>query len=99
MASKNTTPNPNGLAIVNALAEHKGEVLAFAEIAHLAGMEAKTGYLTSEKKIASDRKLKIEKVEGGVKAKTHTATTYPSGLTVEADREIEIDGYRLSDAE
>lgn len=97
MASKQL--NPNGLAIVKTLAAHKGETLAFAEIAHLAGIEAKTGYLTSAKKIASDRKMKIEKVDSGVKAKTHTATTYPSGLIVEADREIEIDGYRLVDAQ
>lgn len=97
--SASKTINPNGLAIVNVLADRKGEVLAFAEIASLANIEAKTGYLTSAKKIASDRKMKIEKVEGGVKVKVHTATAYPSGLQAEADREVEMDGYRLVDAE
>lgn len=97
--SASKTINPNGLAIVNVLADRKGEVLAFAEIANLANIEAKTGYLTSAKKIASDRKMKIEKVEGGVKAKVHTITEYPSGLKVEADRDIEMDGYRIIDAE
>lgn len=97
--SASKTINPNGLAIVNVLADRKGAVLAFAEIASLAGIEPKTGYLTSAKKIASDRKLRIEKVEGGVKVKVHTVTSYPSGLQVEADREVEMDGYRLVDAE
>ena len=97
--SASKTINPNGLAIVNVLADRKGTVLAFAEIASLAGIEPKTGYLTSAKKIASDRKLRIEKVEGGVKVKVHTATAYPSGLQSEADREVEMDGYRLVDAE
>ena len=97
--STSKTINPNGLAIVETLTARKGEILAFAEIASLANIEAKTGYLTSAKKIASDRKMKIEKVEGGVKAKTHTTTEYPSGLKVEADREIEMDGYRIIDAE
>lgn len=91
--------NPNGAAIVDAMSDRKGEVLSFAEIAHLAGVEAKTGYLTSAKKIAADRKLKIEKVVDGVKVKAHTISTYPSGLVVESDREIEVDGYRLTDAE
>lgn len=91
--------NPNGLAIVTALSERKGEILAFAEIANLAGIEPKTGYLTSAKKIASDRKLKIEKVEGGVKVKVKTLTAYPNGLTLETEKETQLDGYRLIDAE
>ena len=97
--STSKTINPNGLAIVNVLVDRKGEILALAEIATLAGIEPKTGYLTSAKKIAADRKAKIEKVEGGVKVKIHTVTTYPNGTSVEADRESEIDGYRLIDAE
>ena len=59
MASKQI--NPNGLAIVETLTAHKGETLAFAEIANLAKVDAKTGYLTSAKKIAAERKLRIEK--------------------------------------
>jgi len=97
MASK--TINPNGLAIVETLTAHKGETLAFAEIANLAKVEPKTGYLTSAKKIAVERKMRIEKVENGVTAKVKTVTTYPNGLTVEAEKEITLDGYRLVDAE
>lgn len=97
MASK--TINPNGLAIVETLTAHKGETLAFAEIANLAKVEPKTGYLTSAKKIAVERKMRIEKVENGITAKVKTVTTYPNGLTVEAEKEISLDGYRLVDAE
>ena len=91
--------NPNGLAIVETLTARKGETLAFAEIAHFASIEPKTGYLTSAKKIATERKLRIEKVEDGIKAKAKTVTTYPNGLTVEAEKEITLDGYRIVDAE
>lgn len=91
--------NPNGLAIFNTLSEHKGEILAFAEIAKLAGIEPKTGFLTAAKKIAADRKMKIEKVEGGVKIKIKTIATYQHGLITEAEKESQLDGYRLIDAE
>ena len=91
--------NPNGAAIVDTLADRKGEILAFAEIAHLAGIEAKTGYLTAAKKIAADRKMQIEKVKDGVKVKVKTITTYPNGYTAEAEKEITLDGYRLIDAQ
>ena len=91
--------NPNGAAIVDTLADRKGEILAFAEIAHLAGIEAKTGYLTAAKKIAADRKMQIEKVKDGVKVKVKTITTYPNSYTAEAEKEITLDGYRLIDAQ
>lgn len=97
MASKQI--NPNGLAIVETLTAHKGETLAFAEIANLAKVDAKTGYLTSAKKIAVERKMRIEKVEDGVTAKVKTVTVFPNGLTVEAEKEISLDGYRIVDAE
>ena len=97
MASKQI--NPNGLAIVETLIAHKGETLAFAEIANLAKVDAKTGYLTSAKKIAVERKMRIEKVEDGVTAKVKTVTVFPNGLTVEAEKEISLDGYRIVDAE
>ena len=97
MASKQI--NPNGLAIVETLIAHKGETLAFAEIANLAKVDAKTGYLTSAKKIAAERKMRIEKVEDGVTAKVKTVTVFPNGLTVEAEKEISLDGYRIVDAE
>ena len=97
MASKQI--NPNGLAIVETLIAHKGETLAFAEIANLAKVDSKTGYLTSAKKIAAERKLRIEKVEDGVTAKVKTVTAYPNGLTVEAEKEVALDGYRIVDAE
>ena len=91
--------NPNGLAIVEALTAHQGEVLAFAEIANLAKVDAKTGYLTSAKKIASERKMRIEKVEDGVTAKVRATTVYPSGLAIEAEKEVTLDGYRIVSAE
>jgi molybdenum cofactor biosynthesis enzyme len=97
MASKQI--NPNGLAIVETLTAHKGETLAFAEIANLAKVDAKTGYLTSAKKIAAERKMRIEKVEDGVTAKVKTITAFPNGLTVEAEKEVSLDGYRIVDAE
>ena len=91
--------NPNGLAIVNLLTEYKGQTLAFAEIAHWAHVEPKTGYLTSAKKIAAERKMRIEKVEDDIKAEVYTTTVYPSGLQVEDKKEITLPGYRLVDAE
>ena len=97
--SASKTVNPNGLAIVETLIAHKGETLAFAEIANLAKVDAKTGYLTSAKKIAVERKMRIEKVEDGVTAKVKTVTVFPNGLTVEAEKEISLDGYRIVDAE
>lgn len=97
MASKQI--NPNGLAIVETLTAHKGETLAFAEIANLAKVDAKTGYLTSAKKIAAERHLVIEKVIDGVTAKVKTITVFPNGLTVETEKEVSFDGYRIVDAE
>ena len=91
--------NPNGLAIFNCLADRKGEVLAFAEIANLAGIEAKTGFLTSAKKIASDRKMLLEKVEGAVKVEIRTCTEYPNGLKIETSKQSFVDGYHLIDKE
>ncbi len=94
-----TKINPNGEAIIRALSEHKGEVFAFAEIAHMAGIEAKTGYLTSAKKIASSNNMVLEMVADGAKAKVHTITEYPNGLKVEAEKEVTLNGYRLIDKE
>lgn len=97
MASK--TVNPNGLAIVETLLACKGETRAFAEIADSAKIEPKTGFLTAAKKIAAERKMRIEKVEGGVTAKVKSVTTFPNGLTVESEKELHLDGYRIVDAE
>ena len=94
-----TKINPNGEAIIRALSEHKGEIFAFAEIAHMAGIEAKTGFLTSAKKLASANKMELEMVKDGAKAKVHTITEYPNGLKVEADKEVTLNGYRLIDKE
>ena len=91
--------NPNGLAIVETLLAHKGEVRAFAEIADEAHIEPKTGFLTSAKKIALEKGFRIEKVEGGVKAIAKTLTEYPNGLKVETSKEVVLDGYRLVDKE
>ena len=94
-----TKINPNGEAIIRALSEHKCEIFAFAEIAIMAGIEPKTGYLTSAKKIASGKGMTLEMVEDGAKAKVHTITEYPSGLKVEAEKEVSLNGYRLIDKE
>lgn len=94
----NKTSNPNGEALYKVLADRKGEILTFAELANIAGVEAKTGYLTAAKKIARDNHQEIVKVEEGVIAKAHTVTTYPSGLEVESDREIKLAGYQLTSA-
>ena len=89
--------NPNGEAIIRALSEHKGEIFAFAEIAHMAGIEAKTGYLTNAKALATSKGMTLQMVKDGAKAKIHTVTEYPSGLKVEADKEISCNGYCLTD--
>ena len=93
------TVNANGLAILNTLKAHKGEVLAFAEIANLAGIEAKTGFLTSAKKLASAEKLAIVKRENAVKVSVKTVTVYNSGLEIEKVKEVEMDGYELVNAD
>lgn len=97
MNEKTSKQNPNGKAIYDVLADRKGAILAFAEIANMAGIEAKTGFLTAAKKIATENKMTIQKVEGGVKATAHTSTEFPSGYKAEADREVIVDGYRLVD--
>lgn len=93
------TINPNGLAILNALKAHRGEVLAFAEIASIAGIEPKTGYLTSAKKLASAEKLAIVKRENAIKVELSSSLSYPSGLIVDKTSEVVFDGYELVDAE
>ena len=93
------TVNANGLAILNTLKAHKGEILAFAEIANLAGIEAKTGFLTSAKKLASAEKLAIVKRENAVKVSVKTVTVYNSGLEIEKVKEVEMDGYELVNAD
>lgn len=94
MASK---INEKGLAIFETLNSNKGKILAFAEIASAAHIEPKTGFLTAAKKIALDHGMTLQKVVGGVKAKVKTLTSYPNGLTVEAEKETILDGYRLVD--
>ena len=94
-----TKVNPNGEAIIRALSEHKGEIFAFAEIAHMAGIEAKTGYLTSAKKIAENKGMILEMVKDGAKAKAVTVTEYASGFKAETEKEITFNGYRLIDKE
>ena len=91
--------NANGLAILNTLKANRGTALAFAEIANMAGIEAKTGFLTAAKKLAAAEKLAIVKRENAIKAKAVTVTEYPNGLRIEKAKEIELDGYELVDAE
>ena len=90
-----TKINANGLAILNTLKAHEGEVLAFAEIADLAGIEAKTGYLTSAKKLAKAEHYEIVKRANAVTITVKTVSTYASGLTVEKTKEVAVDGYEL----
>ena len=97
MNEKTTKTNPNGEAIYRVLAEHKGETLAFAEIANLANIEAKTGYLTAAKKVAKDHKQTILKAEGAVKTMLRTCTEYPNGLKIEKTKDAFVDGYQLID--
>lgn len=93
MASKNI--NPNGLAIVETLLAHEGEVRAFAEIAHEAHIESRTGFLTAAKKIAETRGYSVEKVVDGVTVTVKTVSTYPNGLEVENEKTVTLDGYRI----
>lgn len=95
----NTNINPNGLAILNTLKAANGAVLTFAEIAAIAGIEPKTGYLTAAKKLAHAEKKAVVKKEGAVTLTVKTVTTYPNGLTVEKEKTVEVDGYTLEDAE
>ena len=91
--------NANGLAIFTALKENEGKALAFAEIANIAGIEAKTGYLTAAKKIAKDNGFAIRKIENGAKARVITVTEYANGLRIEKAKDIELDAYTLDKAE
>lgn len=97
--NKTNTINPNGLAIYNALKANEGKTLTFAEIANLAGIEAKTGYLTAARKIAKDNGYTIAKIEKGAKATIRTITVYPNGLTLEKEKEAILDGYTLTPAD
>lgn len=90
-----TKLNPNGLAIFNTLKANEGKTLAFAEIAALANIEPKTGYLTAAKKIALANGYEIVKVEDGVTATVATETAYPNGLIVKAEKTVTLDGYTL----
>ena len=94
--NKTNTPNPNGVAIYNALKDNDGKVLTFAEVASIAGIEPKTGYLTAARKIARDNGFDIVKVENAVVAKVTTVTEYPSGLRVEKVKDVNYDGYTLA---
>ncbi len=89
--------NPNGEAIINALSEHKGEIFAFAEIAHMAGIEAKTGYLTSAKKIASEKGMTLEMIEDGAEATVITITEHAHGFKTSSEKKVTLKGYRLID--
>ena len=87
--------NANGLAILNALKANEGKVLALAEIANIAGIEAKTGFLTSAKKLAKAEGLEIVKRENAVTVAVKTVSVYASGLEVEKEKEVTVDGYEL----
>ena len=92
-----TKINANALAILNALKANPGRILAFAELAAIAGVEAKTGYLTGAKKLAAAEKLTIEKVEDGAEYTLETIATYANGLEVRKTKTVKCDGYRLAE--
>lgn len=94
MDTKTNTINPNGLAILNTL-KNATAPLTFAEIADLAGIEPKTGYLTAAKKLARKEKLTITKRENAVTLKVKTITTFPNGLVLEKETEKTADAYEL----
>ena len=93
--NKTNTPNPNGLAIFNALKDANAP-LSFAEIADTAGIEPKTGYLTAARKIARENGFELTKVENAVTAKVITVTEYPNGLRIEKAKDMTMDGYILT---
>lgn len=95
----NKTINANALAILNALKANEGKVLAYAEIANIAGVEAKTGYLTGAKALAKAEKLAIVKVENGVEYTVETVTIYATGLKIAKTKTVKADGYILKAAE
>lgn len=86
--------NDKGLAIFNVLKDAK-TALTFAEIANLANIEPKTGYLTAAKKITKDNKFEIVKIEKAVILKVKTVTEYPTGLVIEKTKDVETDAYEL----
>lgn len=87
--------NANGVAIFKALLANTGKTLAFAEIANLAGVEPKTGYLTAAKKYAKTKGFTIRKIENGVTVKIETVTTFPNGYKATAEKEATVTGYTL----
>lgn len=92
--NKPATINPNGLAIVETLI-NADTALTFAEIAALANIEPKTGYLTAAKKIAAQKGYTLTKIANGATLKVKTITTFPNGLTVEKEAEKTADAYTL----
>jgi hypothetical protein len=97
MASKQI--NPNGLAILEVLKSNTDRYLSFAEIASLAGIEPKTGYLTAAKKAAKDAGKTIVKLDDFIEIESVTVDTFPSGLQVERKTTKTVAGYLLKDAE
>lgn len=94
-----TKTNANALAILNALKANTDKILTFAEIAALAGVEAKTGYLTGAKALAKAEKLTITKIEDGAEYTLETTATYATGLKITKTKTIKADGYKLTAAE
>lgn len=86
-----------GAAIYKVLADRKGEILAYADITHMAGLDNQTGYLTSARAIAKKNHTQIQKVLDAIKATATVVTTYPSGYEATAHKQLTLDGYRLID--
>ena len=99
MNTNTKTTNPNGLAILEVLKSNMDKPLSFAEIASLAGIEAKTGYLTAAKKAAKDAGKTIVKMDDAIEIESISTDTFPSGLQIERKALKTVAGYILKDAE
>lgn len=91
--------NSNGLAIFNFLKENEGKTFAFAEIADKAGIEAKTGFLTSAKKIATSNGYTIAKIEDAIEISIKTISTFATGLEIVTEKTAKVAGYTMTKAE
>lgn len=90
---KKPSTNTNGVAIYNAMAD--GTLRSFAEIANIAGVEPKTGYLTAAKKVAKDNGFEIVKTDDAIEVAETIISTYPNGLEIKRDRKVKVAGYQL----
>lgn len=99
MSEQTSKINLNGQALFNALLANEGKTLSLIELASLAKVDAKSGYLTSTKKIAKDKGYSVEKVDDAITLEMDIITTYPSGLKVPSKKTAVVAGYKLVKAQ